>query len=98
MKKVVLLAAFAFATVSTFAKTDVNSTAIEVIKLQEGYKEISVDELPDAVKEAVKKDFKDAKVLKAFVNESKEFKLELLVGEITQTVFVDANGNWLEKE
>ena len=43
-------------------------------------------------------DFKDAKIQKAFVNESKEFKLELIVGGATQTVYADANGNWLKKE
>ncbi len=98
MKKVILTAVFAFATLTTFATTEVNSVETQNVILQEEFKELPVEELPSAVQEAVKKDFKDAKIQKAFVNESKEFKLELIVGGATQTVYADANGNWLKKE
>ena len=82
MKKVVLTAVFAFATLTTFATTNTNVIPVQKVILQE----------------EVKRDFKDAKIQKAYVNESKEFKLELLVGQATQTVYADANGNWLKKE
>ncbi len=98
MKKVVLTAVFAFATLTTFATTNTNVIPVQKVILQEEYKELPTEELPSAVQEAVKRDFKDAKIQKAYVNESKEFKLELLVGQATQTVYADANGNWLKKE
>lgn len=98
MKKVILTAVFAFATLTTFATTNTNVIPVQKTILQEEYKELPAEELPSAVQEAVKRDFKDAKIQKAFVNESKEFKLELLVGQATQTVYADANGNWLKKE
>lgn len=98
MKKVILTAVFAFATVTTFATTGINSTTTQNVVLQEEYKELPTEELPSAVQEAVKKDFKDAKIQKAYVKKSKEFKLELLVGQVAQTVYADANGNWLKKE
>lgn len=98
MKKVILTAAFAFATFATFATTGINSVTTEKVILQEEYKEVSSEELPEAVREAVKKDFKDATIQKAYINANKEYKLELLVGTATQNVYADANGNWLKKE
>ncbi|WP_130734933.1 hypothetical protein [Flavobacterium sp. J27] len=98
MKKVILTAVFAFATFTTFATTAIHSNPAQKVILVQEYKELPVEELPSAIQEAVKRDFKDAKIQKAFVNESKEFKLELLVGQATQTVYADANGNWLKKE
>lgn len=98
MKKVILTAVLAFATVTTFATTESNPTTTCTVVLQEEFKELAVEELPSPVQEAVKKDFKDAKIEKAYVNESKEFKLELIVSGASQTVYADANGNWLKKE
>lgn len=98
MKKVVLTAVLAFATMTTFANNQINPTAVQHVIVQEEYKEIVAEELPTAVKEAIMKDFKGAYVQKAYVNANNEYKLELIVAEETQTVYADANGNWLKKE
>lgn len=98
MKKVILTAVFAFATLTTFATSEIDSTPTQKVMLQDDYKELPVGELPSAVQEAVKKDFTTATIKKAFVNESKEFKLELIVSDAIQVVYADANGNWLKKE
>ena len=98
MKKVVLTAVFAFATVTTFANIKINPIVIQNVIVQEEYKEIAAEELPTAVKEAVMKDFKGASIQKAYVNANNEYKLELIVAEVAQTVYADANGNWLKKE
>lgn len=98
MKKVILTAVFAFATMTTFANTQINSLAVQNVTVQEEFKEIAAEELPTAVKEAVMKDYKGASVQKAYVNAKNEYKLELIVAEVAQTVYADANGNWLKKE
>ncbi|CAM3919426.1 MULTISPECIES: hypothetical protein [Flavobacterium] len=98
MKRIILLAIFGFASISTFSVEKNTSVKTQITVAQEEYKELPVDKLPTAVKEAVKKDFEGAVITKAYINEDKEYKLELQLETVTQTVFIDANGYWLEKE
>lgn len=98
MKKIILLVALSFATINAFSVEKNQTERSQNNVLQEEFKEFPVDKLPTAVKEAVKKGFEKAIITKAFINEDKEFKLELLLDIVSQTVFIDENGYWLEKE
>jgi hypothetical protein len=70
---------------------------MEVIFAQD-YTEVAVDELPDAIKTALERDYAGAEVNKAYINEEGEYKLEVtLSDDTTQELYVDAEGNWITK-
>ena len=97
MKKLILSAAIIFGSLSIYATT--NSTAEPVkmsIKVQSEYTEVTADAVPVAVKTALQTAYPGAKLEKAFVNEKKEYKLEISVGDQKATVYSDVNGNWLK--
>lgn len=99
MKNVFLTTAFVLASFSTFATTNNNTNEIvNTVAIDKEYKEISVDQVPQAVKDAVAKDYAGATIAKAYVNTSKEYKLELTAGGESKTVFADATGNWISKK
>ncbi|REG93023.1 hypothetical protein [Flavobacterium aquicola] len=56
--------------------------------------EVSLDKVPVTVKAALETEYSGAKLVKAYVNEKKEYKLELSVGNQKATVFTDVDGNW----
>ncbi len=95
MKKLILTIALVLAGATTFATT-IQTTNQETV-INQDYKEITVESLPDAVKEAVKKDHANATIQKAYINDKKEYKLELTVEGATKTVYADEKGNWLNK-
>ncbi|MFD2908464.1 hypothetical protein ACFSX9_06920 [Flavobacterium ardleyense] len=97
MKKVILMAVFAFATLSaTATTTEMNATTIST-SIENEFKEIAVTEVAKPVLQAVLKDYEGATIKQAFVNEKNEYKLELTIGEVVKTVYADAEGNWIEK-
>ena len=102
MKKVVLTVAIALGGLSTFATSAFPIKPIAQIELiiQDEYKEIAAEGLPQAIKDAVAKDFPTATINKAYVSEKQEveYKLDLMVDGETLTVFSDKNGHWIEKE
>ena len=97
MKKLILSVAIVLGSLTSFASTPVIPSTIILNITQEEYTEITNDKLPEAVQEAVKKSYPDATIDKAYVNEKKEYKLEITVGEQKAAVFADANGNWIKK-
>lgn len=56
--------------------------------------EVSLDKVPVTVKAVLETEYSGAKLVKAYVNEKKEYKLELSVGNQKATVFTDVDGNW----
>lgn len=66
------------------------------LSVQAEYTEVSADAVPAAVKTALQTAYPNAKLEKAYVNEKKEYKLEISVGDQKATVFSDVNGNWLK--
>lgn len=97
MKKLILSAVLVLGSLSTYAS---NETAPQqtktVVAAQAEYTEVSADAVPPAVKTALQTAYPGAKLDKAFVNEKKEYKLEISVGDQKATVFSDVNGNWLK--
>ena len=99
MKKVILLSALVLGSFTTFANSQVDSIETTQISLfQQEFKEVKISDIAQPVQDALKKDFADAKVSNAYVNEKKEYKLVLVIGEKTETVYADAEGKWLKRE
>lgn len=99
MKKLILSAAILLGSFSTFAAiAPVQNSSEKVITIGNEYIEVKVDELPAAIAEALKKSHPEAVITKAYVNESKQFKIELGAGDKTETVFTDATGKIVEKK
>jgi nitrogen regulatory protein PII-like uncharacterized protein len=98
MKKIILSAAIVLGSLSTFAAAAVTiAPTVQSVSLADEYTEIKIEELPAAVTEALKKAYPDAVLTKAYINENKEYKLDVTVGEKVGSLFADANGNWIQK-
>ncbi|MEO7976918.1 PepSY-like domain-containing protein [Flavobacterium sp.] len=99
MKKLILSAAIVLGSLS------VNATAIPIIDLmsqsliivQDEFSEIKSDAIPDAVKSTIEKSFPNTKLEKVYVNDKKEYKIEISRGDNKYTVFTDASGNIIKK-
>ncbi|WP_432672476.1 PepSY-like domain-containing protein [Flavobacterium sp. SM2513] len=97
MKKLILSAAIVLGSLTSFANKTIPTTT-EIVKIvQEEYTEITADQLPEAVQTALKTSYPDAIIDKAYVNEKKEYKIEISLGDQKAAIFADANGNWIKK-
>ncbi len=99
MKKVVLTVAIVLGGLSTYATSAFPMNQLNTIEIvaQKEFKEIKAEELPQAVKDALAKDFQTATLNKAYVNDKQEYKLELTLDGAASTVYADKEGNWIEK-
>ncbi|QLE01389.1 hypothetical protein HX109_07360 [Galbibacter sp. BG1] len=99
MKKLVLASVLALGSLTAFAATPVvlenNNETVNTI--QEEYQEIDVAEVPQAVTDALAADFPGAEISKAYKNEASEYKLDVMVGEETTTLYANENGDWIQK-
>ena len=97
MKKLILSAAIILASLSIYATTaTVSESEKTTVSAQTEYKEVATDAVPEAVKKALETAYPGAKLDKAFVNEKKDYKLDISVGDQKATVYSDVNGNWLK--
>ncbi|WP_163410033.1 hypothetical protein [Flavobacterium ajazii] len=96
MKKLILSAAILLGGLSVQAATlnSINSV-IETVKFQDEYKE--VDAVPAAVKTGLDNAYPGVKLEKAYVNDKKEYKVEITVRGEKSTVYTDDKGNILKK-
>ncbi|SFW33972.1 hypothetical protein SAMN02927921_01231 [Sinomicrobium oceani] len=98
MKKLVLAAALVFGGFATQAATIIDSNENVVIAVnQEEFTEISADEVPSAITEALERDYAGASIDKAYKNEAKEYKLEISMGEQSGVLYANENGEWIQK-
>jgi hypothetical protein len=96
MKKLILSAAIILGSLSIQASTfSVNSSVIPSVNIQDEYKE--VDSVPAAIKTALDNAYPGVKLEKAYVNDKKEYKIEIIVREVKSTVYTDAQGNIIKK-
>ena len=97
MKKLALAAVVILASLSVPANaaTTPNKASMSV-SVQTEYTEVATDAVPAAVKTALQTAYPNAKLEKAYVNEKKEYKLEISVKDQKATVYSDVNGNWLK--
>ena len=100
MKKLIFAAVLSLGSLTAFAQ-DADAAQIdatEAVAAQDDYSEIAVEELPEAVTAAVSKNYPTATINKAYVNEAKQYKLEVSLEDGTSgTLYADENGNWIEQ-
>ncbi len=66
----------------------------EMKKAQKGFKEVSMDELPESVSTAIEENYPNATVNKAMVNKKMQYKLEATMKDgSTETMMMDKDGN-----
>jgi hypothetical protein len=98
MKKLILSAAVLLGSLSTFAAiAPVQNSVEKVIVIGDEYTEIKIEELPAAVTDALKAAYPDSVISKAYVNENKEYRLDVKTGDQEGSLFADANGKWIQK-
>jgi hypothetical protein len=96
MNKLILSAAILLGGLSMQAGViDINNTITHSVKFQDEYKE--VDAVPAAIKTALDNAYPGVKLEKAYVNEKKEYKIEITVRGEKSIVYTDATGNILKK-
>ncbi|KAF2335664.1 hypothetical protein [Flavobacterium daemonense] len=97
MKKLAITGAVILASLSIPANAETIPTKLNTsVFVQTEYTEITADAVPAAVKTALQTAYPNAKLEKAFVNDKKEYKLEISVKDQKATVYSDVNGNWLK--
>jgi uncharacterized protein YdeI (BOF family) len=98
MKKLILSAAIILGSFSAFAQQSTPpKSEVTTQTVQDPFTEIKVEEVPEAVKSALIKAYPTAILDKAFINEKKEYKLQITVGDKVGALYADATGNWLKK-
>ena len=96
MKKLILSAAILVGGLSMQAgNVAVTSSMVQSVNIQDEYKE--VDAVPAAIKTALDEAYPGVKLDKAYVNEKKEYKIEITVRGEKSTVYTDATGKILKK-
>jgi hypothetical protein len=98
MKNLFLSVAIVLGSLTSFASTSaVSNTVVKSIFIGDEYTEIKVTELPSAVTESLKKTQPDAVITKAYKNEKSEYKLDITIGEKTESLYANADGSWIKK-
>lgn len=98
MKKLILSAAILLGSFSTFTATAQGQNPPEQsTTVAEEYTEIKLEEVPVAVTEALKKSIPEAKLVKAYINEKKQYKLEVEIGEKVGSLYAEATGKWIKQ-
>ena len=96
MKKLILSAAIVLGSLTMQAgNVDVKSSIAQSVNIQDDYKE--VDSVPAAIKTSLDNAYPGVKLDKAYVNEKKEYKIEITVRGEKSTVYTDASGNIIKK-
>ncbi|MDR7209696.1 hypothetical protein [Flavobacterium piscis] len=96
MKKLILSAAIILGSLSMHAKNTVITGSVnQLVITQDEYKE--VDAVPAAIKTSLDNSYPGVKLEKAYVNEKKEYKIEIIVRDVKSVVYTDAQGNILNK-
>jgi hypothetical protein len=97
MKKLAISAAIILGSLSIPALAEITPNKVNTsISVQTEYTEVTTDAVPAAVKTALQTAYPNAKLVKAYVSDKKEYKLEISVGDQKATVYSDVNGNWLK--
>jgi hypothetical protein len=75
----------------------VHTQVNKMIVVADDFSEIVVSEVPQAVKDAIAKNYPTATLDKAYTNEKKQYKLVLSLEDGTEgTLYADEDGNWLD--
>ncbi|MDC6404502.1 MULTISPECIES: hypothetical protein [Maribacter] len=99
MKKLILMGALAIGSLPIMAQeADIaQADAAEMVTTVGDFSEIATSELPDAVTNAVNNSYPTATINKAYVNDKKQYKLEVSLEDGTAGIlYADEQGNWLD--
>ncbi|MCG9792139.1 hypothetical protein [Flavobacterium algicola] len=77
------------------AETESNATTATA-STETGFSEISNEEVPVAVTDALVKAYPAATLNKAFVNENNEYQLDIKVDDKEGSLFADESGKWIQ--
>ena len=98
MKKLILSAAIILGGLSTFTATATNvNPIVNSVIIADDYTEIKVTEVPSPITEAFKAAYPEGIINKAFVNETKEYKIEVKIGDKEGFLYADESGKWIQK-
>jgi hypothetical protein len=98
MRKLLLSTAIILGSLTVNAAVPlIQNSMNQSVTIQDEFTEVTADAVPTAVKSTVEKSFPGTKLEKAYVNEKKEYKLEISKGETKYTIFTDASGNIIKK-
>jgi ribosomal protein S6E (S10) len=78
--------------------TTVKNEVVAVEEKDKKYTEITADQLPQAVSNAIAKDYVGFKVEKAFKGDDGSFKVKVSQGEDKSVLFYSANGELVKSE
>ena len=79
-------------TSAIYAQEHGNEVQINQMQQQKEFKQIKLNEVPQAVKDSVAEDYEKASIEKAYVNSDDLYKLELKTEITTKTVYYDKKG------
>ncbi|MGF1560259.1 MAG: hypothetical protein ACFCUL_14310 [Flavobacteriaceae bacterium] len=78
-------------------ETSAETVATEMVEAQDGFTEVAIEELPEAITVALETAHPGATIAKAYVNEAAQYKLEVSKEDgTTAELYADAEGNWIE--
>lgn len=78
------------------AQVNANDKAAQEQITQGEFQEIKLVKLPVAVINAVKTNFENASIGKAYVNDLKHYKLVLEIDGMEKTIYVNEQGEWIK--
>jgi len=77
---------------------EVKGGVTEMSVAQDKFSEIGTAELPEAVQNAIGTYYPSAVINKAYVNNSQQFKLNIVLKEGNKgTIYADKDGDWIER-
>ncbi len=83
----------------TIEVTEAIETEIVATTPTQDYKEVKASKVPQAVQDAIAKDFGGATISKAYVNANGDYKLDLATADKkAATVYANAKGEWIKNE
>ena len=101
MKNLVLAAVMSLGSLTAFAQEadgidqEVQNEA--TVATQDNFTEVATSDLPENITAAVVKNYPTAKINKAYVNDAKQYKLEVALQDGTVgTLYADEKGNWID--
>lgn len=85
------------AEVATEAVTEAATDAAATMEAQDEFTAIELSALPETITEALARDYPNAEISQAYVNEESKYKLEVTAEDGSDLqLYADADGNWLE--
>lgn len=100
MKKLILSAVIVLGSLFMNAEAAISKKSdLNVVIFQDGFKEIKIDALPVEVKATIEKSYPGSKLVKAYVNSKKQYKVEINSAgdDDKRFVFTDSKGVMAEK-